>query len=208
METKILSVRLYGNPIGILEQTKVGKMQFTYAPGATQAISLAMPIQSEPYDHIACEVFFAGLLPESELAKKEIGRRYGISHNNTFSLLRAIGYDCAGAISCHDPDDPKEQHVSSLMGKRVSEHELYQHIKALPQKPLFMDFEGLRLSLAGVHDKAAVCIIDDQIVLPEQGCPTTYILKTGSSHSPGMVENEYFCMKIAKKWDYLSHMLK
>jgi serine/threonine-protein kinase HipA len=175
-------------------------MQFTYDAKATQAISLAMPVRLEPYNHTACEIFFAGLLPESELAKKEIGRRYGVSHNNTFALLRAIGYDCAGAISCHAIDDPITfPSIFPLTGKIVSTDELYQHIKALPQKPLFMDFEGLRLSLAGVHDKAAVCMLEDQIALPQQGCPTTYILKTGSSHYEGMVENEYFCMKIAGK---------
>jgi serine/threonine-protein kinase HipA len=200
MKKDQLSVRLHGIPVGILKQTPTGKMQFTYDISAKQEISIGMPLRDEPYSEVYSEAYFGGLLPESEAAKKIIGKRYSISHNNNFALLKAIGYDCAGAISFHSIDAPIVLEDSiPLAAKIISEDKLYQHIKELPQKPLFMDVDGLRLSLAGVQDKAAVCVIDNQIALAEHGCPTTHILKPSAQHVEGMAENEYFCLSIAKK---------
>ncbi len=194
---KELSVRLNGNPVGKLGQTINGKMTFTYERGAANAISLNMPIREESYGEIECEAFFGGLLPESDATKRAIGMRYGISHHNTFALLKAIGYDCAGAISFHHLEEAVQLTKSvPLEGKTISEQELYEHIQALPKKPLFMGFEGLRLSLAGVHDKAAVCLIDNKIALPKHGCPTTHILKPAAPGLQNIVENEYFCLKL------------
>ncbi|MES2218676.1 MAG: type II toxin-antitoxin system HipA family toxin, partial [Pseudomonadota bacterium] len=196
---KQLSIRLNGEPEGILEQTPTGGMKFTYDKSANRAVSIAMPIRDEPYGDFHCEAYFGGLLPESEAAKRIIGKKYGVSSNNNFSLLKEIGYDCAGAISCHSIDSPIVlQNAIPLDGKIISEDELYQHIKELPKKPLFMGVDGLRLSLAGVQDKAAVCIIEDQIALAENGCPTTHILKPSAQYFEGMAENEYFCLRMAK----------
>lgn len=198
MKNKTLSVRLHGEPLGILEQTLSGKMKFTYDSSATRAISINMPLQTEAYDDQHCEAYFGGLLPESEHARKAIAKRYRISSNNNFALLKAIGCDCAGAVSMSEIDEPiTSQQKFKLEGKIVSENELYNHIKSLPEKPLFMDFEGLRLSLAGVQDKAAVCIINNHIALPVHGCPTTHILKPAIKKFEGIIENEYFCLKIA-----------
>jgi serine/threonine-protein kinase HipA len=199
MDTKILSVRLNGQPVGILKQTPTGKMIFTYDISATKAISVGMPIREEPYSEMQTDAYFGGLLPESETAKKILGKIYGISHSNHFALLKAIGYDCAGALSCHAMDEPIREHSSfPLTARLISDDELYQHIKELPQKPLFVNVDGLRLSLAGVQDKAAVCLVDNQIALAENGCPTTHILKPSSHYFAGMAENEYFCLRIAK----------
>lgn len=200
MKKDQLSIRVYGEPIGILEQLRNGKMTFTYNKDATTAISISMPVRAETYNETECKAFFNGLLPENETAKKLIGKKYGISPNNSFALLRAIGYDCAGAISCHTMDEPIiSQRNIRLTGKIITEKELYQHIKSLPSNPLFIDVEGLRLSLAGVQDKAAICLIDNQIAFPEENCPTTHIIKPASTHFDGIVANEYFCLKIAKQ---------
>lgn len=199
MNKNQLSIRLKGIPVGTLEQTKSGKMIFTYDENANQAISLAMPIRKESYDRNQTEAFFAGLLPESETVKKIIGQRFGISHNNPFALLKAIGYDCAGAISCHEIDEPIiSQGAKEISARIISEEELYMHIQELPKRPLFLEVDGLRLSLAGVQNKAAVCLVDDKIALAENGCPTTHIIKPASSHFEGLVENEFFSLSIAK----------
>ena len=200
MSKNQLSIRLHGKPVGVLEQTSTGKKVFSYDKDAFMAISLSMPIREESYGEQSCEAYFGGLLPESDTAKQLIGKRYRVSPNNSFALLRAIGYDCAGAISCHAIDDPiNPQRSVPITGKIITENELYEHIKELPKKPLFMDVKGLRLSLAGVQDKAAICLIDNQIAFPEEGCPTTHILKPTSFHFNGIAENEYFTMRIAKR---------
>lgn len=200
MKRNLLSIRLSGEQVGILEQNSAGKKIFTYDATATRSISIAMPIRKESYQDLQCEAYFGGLLPESEIVKKIIAKKYGVSANNSFSLLKAIGHDCAGAISCHTIDEPiVSNYAVPLSGEIISNEKLYQHIVDLPRNPLFLDVKGLRLSLAGVQEKAAVCLIDNQIAFPEQNCPTTHILKPGMHTFEGITENEYFILKIAKR---------
>jgi serine/threonine-protein kinase HipA len=62
-----------------------------------------------------------------------------------------------------------------------------------------MGVEGLRLSLAGVQEKAAVCLVDGEIAVPLEGTPTTHILKPTISKFPGSVQNEYLCLRTAAR---------
>jgi serine/threonine-protein kinase HipA len=195
---KQLSVRLNGQPVGIFSQTVTGRMRFKYLPEATKAISNSLPIQTDAYSHKACEAYFAGLLPESSRAKKAIAHQFDANPNSTFSLLRAIGSDCAGAISFTDLD-ALIQSSSSIETRLLPSEELEQHIIELPIKPLFLGTDGLRLSLAGVQEKAAVCVVDDKIFLPILGTPTTYILKPVNNNFPRLVANEYLCLRTAQR---------
>ena len=196
---KILSVRLHGRPVGQLEQTQDGKMKFQYQDDASQ-ISLSMPLENQSYGNMPCEKYFGGLLPESEAAKKAIGKKFGANPRSTFSMLIAIGHDCAGAISFHAQEDPVVlDSVREIKMQPLSEPELEQHIKELPLKPFFMGVEGLRISLAGVQDKAAVCLVDGTIAVPLEGTPTTHILKPTISRFPGSAQNEYLCLRTAAR---------
>lgn len=196
---KSLSVRLHGKPTGLLEQMKDGKLRFEYQDDASQ-ISFSMPLEQKRYGNMPCEKYFGGLLPESEEARKAIGRKFGVNPKSTFSLLRAIGHDCAGAISFHDPDTPVVlDSLFEIKMRPLSESELQKHIKELPLKPLFLGVEGLRLSLAGVQEKAAVCIADGQVAVPLEGTPTTHILKPSVSKFPGSVQNEFVCLRTAAR---------
>ncbi|OGT52866.1 MAG: hypothetical protein A3E84_05015 [Gammaproteobacteria bacterium RIFCSPHIGHO2_12_FULL_42_13] len=199
VQKKQLSVRIHGKQIGILEQLQTGKMIFTYDSDAQHPISYSMPINGKIYQQGHCEAYFGGLLPESDTAKKIIARQYDISANNIFSLLKAIGHDCAGAISFHEMGEPT---IIDSNVKRditiIDDNNLYAHIKELPQKPLFLGFNDLRLSLAGVQDKAAVCLMDNKIALPQTGCPTTHILKPTNNTFENLCENEFICMNLAK----------
>ena len=83
---KILSVRMYGEHIGLLEQTATGKMQFTYDTKAPYELSIGMEMRKEPYDEIKTEAYFGGLLPESEMARKKLG--------NVIELITIIASLC------------------------------------------------------------------------------------------------------------------
>lgn len=196
---KVLSVRLHGKPVGILEQDAQGKINFTYTSEAQQPLSMSLPLREEKYTSKECSAYFGGLLPEGDETRKAIGRKYGVNPGNDFSLLKAIGYDCAGAVSFHETDEPvKESEYIELKGKPLTERELAGYINDLPRKPLFLGADELKLSLAGVQDKAAVCLIGDKICLPIEGSPTTHILKPAIKNYEGTVENEYICMKAAR----------
>jgi len=59
--------------------------------------------------------------------------------------------------------------------------------------------EGLCLSLAGAQDKATICLIENKIAIPTDGCPTTHILKPAIKGYDGIIQNEYLCLKIAAR---------
>ena len=199
MPNKPLQVFLGGQPVGLLMQSDAGDLSFEYAQDATRALSISMPLEDKTFGNDACEAYFGGLLPESEPARKMLGLRFGVNAHNTFSLLRAIGHECAGAVSVVEQDDPIVPVDSfDLKLKVISDKELARHIRELPRSPLFVGVEDLRLSLAGVQDKAAVCLVDGKIALPLEGSPTTHILKPAIEIVKDSVPNEYFCMRVAR----------
>ncbi|MBZ0188675.1 MAG: HipA domain-containing protein [Candidatus Obscuribacterales bacterium] len=72
-------------------------------------------------------------------------------------------------------------------------------ITELPTKPLFTGVDGIRISLAGVQDKAGVVLIaGDQIALPI-GQSFTHILKPAIKEFQVSAENEYLTMNLARK---------
>ncbi len=197
---KLLSVRLNGKPIGTLEQDSIGKMKFTYIPGADKILSLSLPLREQIFEEHECKAYFGGLLPEGDNARKAIGKKFGVNPKNDFSLLKAIGADCAGAVSFHNTAEPIiETSFIPLKGKQLSENKLADYIKDLPRKPLFIGAEGMKLSLAGAQDKAAICMIDNQVTIPTDGCPSTHILKPAIADLDETIENEYICLRTAKQ---------
>ena len=56
------------------------------------------------------------------------------------------------------------------------------------------------MSLAGVQSKIAVAAGDDGLIsIPMNGSPSTHILKPDSPRLPGGVQNEAFCLTLAKR---------
>lgn len=99
MLSNYLNVFLNDKHIGILEKDGYGGVNFQYSNNTHRILSLSLPIQNEPFENKKCRGFFNGLLPESEHTRIAIGKKYRINPKNDFSILEAIGYDCAGAVS-------------------------------------------------------------------------------------------------------------
>jgi serine/threonine-protein kinase HipA len=194
-----LAVWLGAQRLGTLAQDKTGHMTFTYDPSAGMALSLSMPLREEAYDHTVCESFFGGLLPESEHARQLIGKRFGVNGNNSFSLLSVIGHECAGAISIYPDNKEAPPEVPASEPLVLSENELASHIRELPRRPLLAGVAGIRLSLAGAGDKAAICLIDNKVALPADGTATSHILKPNIDSIGDTTANEFFCMRLASK---------
>jgi serine/threonine-protein kinase HipA len=98
-----LGVYLHERLVGYLWLDERQRFIFQYdmawidRPGSI-ALSLALPLQREPYADDLARPFFANLLPEAEI-RRVIARRLRISEKNDFILLRRIGGECAGAVS-------------------------------------------------------------------------------------------------------------
>lgn len=192
-----LDVFLNAELVGTLGVGSEDDMVFTYNQNASRSISVGMPLEQKQFGNSHCQAFFGGLLPEGDEARKALGRRFGVGVGNTFGLLRSIGAECAGALSIVEaglsppPEGPEEVQV-------LSESGLAQHIRELPQRPLFVGVNGLRLSLSGVQDKAALSVVPGGIGVPRSG-PTTHILKPDLRQAPGAIFCEHLCMRTAAR---------
>lgn len=185
---------------GVLFNNEAGGLSFLYDKSAEFSLSLSLPKKNEVYKNEECHGFFNGLLPENNEVRKLIGAKYGINPNNDFSVLKAIGYDCPGAVSFLAENNNSElKEYYEMRGKLVSDKDLEKFINELPQKPLGIGANNLRLSLAGVQTKTAVLLIDGRINLPMSFTPTSHILKPAIREFKETVENEYICMKTAEK---------
>lgn len=118
--------------------------------------------------------------------------------SNSFDLLRAIGGDCAGAVSLYE-DGNMPPKPSAYSYRTLTDDHLVQVLHDLPENPFMADEEDIRLSLAGAQEKLPVFIRDNQIQISLSGAPSSHILKTPIKSLHGTVENETFCMMLARK---------
>jgi len=199
MMTNQLTVYLNTTKAGILERD--GRLlTFSYSadylalPGASP-ISRLLPLASTVYGDEAAKAFFSNLLPEGAVLS-QVARQVGISQENVFGLLEAIGGDCAGAISVSASDSLPEP----TGGYRpIAEQELSAELDKLPSHPFLAGEEGVRLSLAGAQNKLPVFFDGSNYYIPEGASPSSHILKTAIAQLDNSVINETFCMTLAAR---------
>lgn len=192
-----LAVYLAGEHAGTLIRKDNGNLQFRYDPAYTgPVVSQALPLQANAHPHRACVAVFGGLLLEGE-PRETLARNLGVSASNDFALLEDVGGDCAGAITLLQPNVelPSKPEVKS-----IDSEELDRLLQALPQRPLAADpKEGIRLSLAGAQPKLPVILEDQEIGLPlNSAAASTHIIKPEPTRFTGLVDNEAFCMDLAR----------
>lgn len=198
---RFLDVFLGSAKVGVLEQDDHGALWFAYDSewlfsNEATALSASLPLRSGKFKSSQCRPFFAGLLPEEE--KRElVAKRFGVSERNDFAILEKIGAECAGAVSLLPPGQQPPGEAANY--RQIHPTELEEKLRGLPKTPLMVGEDGIRLSLAGAQGKAAVMIRDGNYYLPLEGSPSTHILKPDSERFPGLVDNEFFCMRLAAR---------
>ena len=185
--------------IGTIDVDKRGP-SFTYDPNwiglrGAFPISTTMWFKSERIPSNTFLPWAANLLPESEQLRT-VGQVLGMARGDVIGLLSAIGGDTAGALSVGQPG-----RISSMRWRPVStREELEKIIEDLPNKPFLVGEEGVSMSLAGAQAKLAVAVNEDgHICIPMNGSPSTHILKPDSPRLPGSVQNEAFCLTLARR---------
>jgi len=197
--THQLIVYLNTTKAGILERD--GRLlTFSYSPDyldlpGASPISRLLPLSQTVYGDDATRAFFSNLLPEGAVLT-QVARQVGISKDNVFGLLGAIGGDCAGAISVRASDNQPE-----LAGgyRLISEQELSDELERLPSHPFLAGEEGVRLSLAGAQNKLPVFFNEGNYYIPEGTSPSSHIVKTAIEQLDNTVINETFCMTLAAR---------
>ena len=165
--------------VGYLWRNPIGAIGFRYEPDWINtggfAVSRTLPLATEDFsaDDSVAHRFSANLLPEGGV-RDHIVRDLKIS-NTDFDLLRAIGGECAGAISIlsveRNPSEDQsyrplpDKELARLIARRGQIYAAWPEDK----RP--------RLSLAGAQDKCPVLIRDGKYFLPEGEAPSSHILK-------------------------------
>lgn len=217
MGTEHLAVLLNGKPIGTLVRVR-GAVRFRFDDALTSSnngspmLSTALVVRPEAYDARATFAWFSGLLPEEDRLK-EIQRFFGIAEGDYLETLRAIGWECAGAVEIL-PSDVAKRMARDLRPEcseevHLSPEELAARLAALPSHP-YDNARTMRTSLGGFQEKLCVSLPNDaplregfisfeNAFLPIDGAPTTHILKPQPARFPGMIEAEAWGMAVASR---------
>ena len=95
-------------------------------------------------------------------------------------------------------EEPPPPPASTLTAESLTERDISELIANLRTAPLGID-ERVRLSLGGVQEKLLLTRLPDgRWGRPVDGTPTTHIIKPQIERFPTTVENEAFCMRVAK----------
>ena len=197
--SKRLDVYLHASLVGTLGQDLHGQISFAYSAGWLQntdavPLSQSLPLRPEPFGGQECRGFFGGILPE-EHNRELVARILGISARNDFAMLGEIGGECAGAVSFLPTGSKLPAGEPSY--QPLTEADLSEILRELPQRPLMAGRRDVRLSLAGAQSKLSVHVDEVGISLPLHGAPSTHILKPANPRFENLVQNEAFCLKLA-----------
>ena len=203
MSAQDLGVWLYGALVATIDRDRRGP-RLTYTREAlgshalgTPLLSLSLPVRAERFSQGSVRPFLDGLLPEGE-ARRVIARDLMVDPDDTFGLIALLGRDCAGALVIQPLDDERPPGVTTTTAEPLSHSELAALVGNLRSAPLGVGGR-VRVSLAGVQEKLVLTrMVGGGWGRPVDGTPSTHILKPEIAAYPHTVENEAFCMRIAK----------
>jgi serine/threonine-protein kinase HipA len=198
-----LAVWFYGDQVALIDRER-DRLRLAYTeetlnryPLGTPLLSLSLPIANRRYTQGVVRPFLDGLLPEGE-ARIAIARDVRETRNDTYGLIRALGRDCAGAIVIQPAEDPPPPRATTITAERLSAEEIDALVQDLRRAPLGVGGR-VRISLAGVQEKLVLTRMPDgSWGRPVDGTPSTHILKPEVAAFPQTVENEAFCMRVAR----------
>ena len=196
-DSRELEVRLYGEPVGALVQISTTLLGFEYDAGYRETsgaapLSACLKTTARQPAPKRVTAWFEGLLPEGD-RRAHLAQIVETAGIDTWSLLRAAGGECAGAVQIVRPS-----HRDQPKWLPLTEWDLARVLEATPVEPLATVSRRARISVAGAQDKVALHDEgDEQWSVPIGGAPSTHLLKPESRRYPGLVHNEHWCMNVA-----------
>ncbi len=197
-EADALQVWFEDRRVGTLWRDVTGAMGFRYDPEWTEtgvAVSRSLPLERRefPPEALVAHRFFANLLPEGD-ARAQIVRDLRLPDTD-FELLRAIGGECAGALSIlpADRQPSRECHYRKLddeaLARLAARRGRIHTAGNVKERP--------RLSLAGAQNKCPMLLRDGRYWLPQGEAPSSHILKFELADYRHVPAYETFTMKLA-----------
>lgn len=160
------------------------------------ALSSSLPLQATSFEHTITASYFSGLLPD-EVIRKKISRYLKISEKNIFGLLKAIGGECAGAVSLF-PAGTGPDKSGEASYRILSDNHAHAILCSLDQRPFLAGEDNIRISGAGAQNKMMIALVDQNIAIPTHNTPSTHIIKPAIAGLESSVYNEFFCQSLAK----------
>lgn len=201
--TEALAIWLYGLKVAGVKSER-GRLRLSYTDDSlkryslgTPLLSLSLPLTSERYTHGVVRPFLDGLLPEGD-ARSVVAADFDLLASDTFGLIRALGRDCAGALIVQPDEEPAPPPPTTLTAAPLTDVDVADLVASLRSAPLGIS-SRVRISLAGVQEKLLLTRMPDGgWGRPVDGTPSTHIIKPEIARFPNTVENEAFCMRMAK----------
>ena len=206
-----LDIWLNGEHLGVWFWTRTGISGLRYtdawmrSPNA-RPLSLSLPITSGNGEVLGAKVehYFDNLLPDSNVIRERLRRRFAAPSARAADLLAAIGRDCVGAVQLVPSGTAPPAHTqmdSTALSDAQIETMLNDVSSDAPNdKSPARDF---RISIAGAQEKTALLRVGQRWHVPHGATPTTHIFKLPLGVVGNMqadmsdsVENEWLCSKI------------
>lgn len=205
--TDQLLVLIGAREAGTLRRGARGRWSLHYTPSwradrSAFPLSLSMPLAAQEHGHEVVEAWVWNLLPDNATVLDRWARRFQVSARDPFALVAHVGEDCPGAVQIVRPErvvDLERQQpfqVDWLTEDQVAERlALLESDKAAWRTPQDTGW----FSLAGAQPKTALLWHEGRWGVPMGRTPTTHILKPPLPGLAGHVENEHFCLSLARE---------
>ena len=136
-----------------------------------------MPLREQAYLGAPVLAVFENLLPDNDTLRRQIAARAHAEGTDAYSLLRAIGHDCVGALQFL-PEDSEPTPAGVIDAVPVSEREIAAILHNLATAPLgITEDESFRISIAGAQEKTALLRWNGRWCKPRGTTATTHIFR-------------------------------
>lgn len=192
----------------VFQQTaRGGTLSFQYDPAWLETqdafpLSVSMPLSEAPYRQRYIKPFLMNLLPENPAVLEAWEKKFHVSRNNPFGLMKHVGEDLPGALQFVTAERVTEyQKPGPVEIDWLSSAELIQRMALLRKDAAAFRLatDRGRMSLAGAQAKTALYFDGKRWGVPAGRMPTSHILKPPIPGFDGIVENEYLCQSVAAR---------
>lgn len=199
-----LHVWLYGVHVARLRQTRPFRYRLDFTDTAlgefgdsSTVLSLAIPVGRRPVadqqlDERPVSFFLGGLLPEGNV-RAALASRLRVTESEYMPILRAVGYECAGAVQFLPPDEvPTSGSLVELSDDEV--------VRLVEEAPTYPEGHEPQASLAGVQDKLLLTRTPTGWAWPERGARSSHIIKPDPRPGAalgGLIDAEWWALRVA-----------
>lgn len=184
-----LSVALHGRRIGVLWKMPNERSQFVFDQSyldSDERDTLSQSFFNARGDINAASApvklrlptFFANLLPEGAL-RAYVANQMKLHPDREYEMIRALGQDLPGAVTLSPIGDAPQDSSPATADLAYLKN-------------------AIKFSLAGVQMKVSAVLANNRLTLPAQQQDGDWIVKLASVQFPGVVENEFSMMRLAK----------